>query len=663
MSTATTLVTSTAWSFSRPTRDLSSSQSSSSPRSSTSLVHGSASMPRSGSSATSHRETSSPSRWRLPTGFESPSSSVSTAPFRSGRWTPRWSPLPSVSGSLRSPRSTAATSRSSDQPVDPSICCRKNSPERADRTAETTGEGRFRTCSPKSWRSNPAITDAILVFQTTDRIARYRAPDSYRTRVVRPLRVAEGSASDGRHRHRGVVEADLLVWLSTSEVGSSLPQQLGDCGSRRMRSLYFSGSELRFVTDDVDGRRRLREAIGHLLQVHQLCVLVGSGASVHLGSPRIRGVDATDVLGMATRAGLTVDHHLESLIRALVSTDADLEDFLGQLVAARNYASAFNLLDVAVRGTTCTTDDLERVFKAVNLGLAWACDLPRTNPPPEPPFDIDPLLAHREFFRRLIASRRPDAPRIRIFTTNYDTLIERSLDQGGIQYFDGFVGTVRRRIELASYEQDLYSTPEGGSGSLRRVHDVVHLYKLHGSLTWRAERTPAIGTTTIVQSDGPPREDEVAVIYPTPTKEVDVLGHPYSDFLRSFSNSLIRPECALISVGYGFADEHINRIIFDALSVNPSLQLLAADPSGVVEDGAPVTPGSPIARSEKPVGRLSGVKDARISILTGNDASFTELVDLLPDVSEMNDIEREELRLALASALLPPAAPSPPAVS
>jgi hypothetical protein len=164
-----------------------------------------------------------------------------------------------------------------------------------------------------------------------------------------------------------------------------------------MRSLYFSGSDLRFVTDDVDGRRRLREAIGHLLQVHQLCVLIGSGASFHLGSPKIRAVDATDVLGMATQAGLTVDPRLEGLIKALVSTNADLEDFLGQLVAARNYASAFGLSDVVVRGTTCTTDDLEHVFKAVNLGLAWACDLPRVTPPPNPPFDSDPLLAHRDF--------------------------------------------------------------------------------------------------------------------------------------------------------------------------------------------------------------------------------------------------------------------------
>lgn len=424
-----------------------------------------------------------------------------------------------------------------------------------------------------------------------------------------------------------------------------------------MHSLYFSGSELRFVTDDVDGRRRLRDALGHLLQVHQLSVLIGSGASYHLGSPSIRAVDADVVLSMVNRAHPEIADDTKSLIADLVVDGTDLEAFLGQIVAARTYARAFNLKEVGIDGTTCSIEDLDSLFHAVNLGLAWACDLPRQDPPLDPPFDEDPLLAHREFFRRLLASRRPEAPRVRIFTTNYDTVIERSLDECGIQYFDGFVGSVRRRIELASYEQDLYTAPEGGAGSLRRVHDVVHLYKIHGSLTWRAETTPALGTTTVVQSAGPPTKDEVAVIYPTPTKDADVLGHPYSDFLRSFSNALIQPESVLLSIGYGFADEHINRIIFDALSHNASLQLFVADPFGVVDDLTAVTPGEPVERSDSSVARLSSVQDPRISILTGGDAKFTELADLLPDVSDMSDSQREELKQALAAALLPPAAP------
>lgn len=431
----------------------------------------------------------------------------------------------------------------------------------------------------------------------------------------------------------------------------------GDPGGVLMGSLYLSGGELRFATDDADGRRRLRDALGHLLQVHQLCVLVGSGASFHLGSPSIRHVDASVVLGMAKHAEVEISDEVKLLIEALLADGTDLEAFLGRIVAARTYAAAFDLAEVKVGGTACNVEALKDLFHAVNLGLAWACDLPRRDPPPEPPFDKDPLFAHREFFRRLLASRRPEAPRVRVFTTNYDTVIERSLDECGIQYFDGFVGSVRRRIELASYEQDLYTAPAGGVGSLRRVHNVVHLYKIHGSLTWRVETTAALGTTTVVQGGGPPTKDEIAVIYPTPTKEADVLGHPYSDFLRSFSNALIQPECVLLCVGYGFADEHINRIVFDALSHNASLQLFVADPLNVVDDGTAATPGH---RSDSPVGRLSEVRDPRISIMTGDDARFTELARLLPDVAEISDSERESRTAALAAALLPSAFSPPP---
>ncbi|MBI2704053.1 MAG: hypothetical protein HYX32_01995 [Actinobacteria bacterium] len=108
------------------------------------------------------------------------------------------------------------------------------------------------------------------------------------------------------------------------------------------------------MTDDVDGRRRLRDALGHLLQVHQLCVLVGSGASYHLGSPSIRDVDASVVLSMAQRADLEITDEVKSLIEDLVAAGTDLEAFLGQIVAARTYARAFDLAEVEIAGTACS---------------------------------------------------------------------------------------------------------------------------------------------------------------------------------------------------------------------------------------------------------------------------------------------------------------------
>lgn len=44
--------------------------------------------------------------------------------------------------------------------------------------------------------------------------------------------------------------------------------------------------------------RRVRDIIGHLLQVRNLSVLVGAGASFHLGLPAIRSMDAAAIEGL-----------------------------------------------------------------------------------------------------------------------------------------------------------------------------------------------------------------------------------------------------------------------------------------------------------------------------------------------------------------------------
>lgn len=57
------------------------------------------------------------------------------------------------------------------------------------------------------------------------------------------------------------------------------------------------------------------------------------------------------------------------------------------------------------------------------------------------------------------------------------------------------------------------------------------------------------------------------MIYPTPQKDRTTLMVPYSDLFRMMQNSLLKKNSVLISLGYSFGDEHINRIILNALSV------------------------------------------------------------------------------------------------
>lgn len=416
-----------------------------------------------------------------------------------------------------------------------------------------------------------------------------------------------------------------------------------------MKNLYYSGGNLRFEIGDEDGIRRLREALGHLLQVNQLCVLLGSGASFHLGSPKIRSVTADEIRAYCTDAGFELSESQTKTLGELVGESTDVEHLLGQLAASLTHTAMYSLDHVDLGGTTASKDDVRALFSAVNVGLAAACVLPRGSDL-IPPHDVDPWHSHREFFRRLIGSRRPDAPRVRVFTINYDTVIEESLDDCGIHYFDGFAGGVRRRLNLTAYDNDLFSSPTGTNRGVLRVHDVVHLYKLHGSLNWRVQTPrPGLAAPRVIQSWGRPEPGELAVIYPTPTKETDVLGHPYADLLRIFGTSLNMSECALLIVGYGFRDEHINRLLFEALAHNSTLQVFVAEPFNVVSDDG--TDDDPV-RLDTPVGRLSEIADARISVLTGDVACFSKFALVLPDVAERSPDQQEELEERLARVLL-----------
>lgn len=57
------------------------------------------------------------------------------------------------------------------------------------------------------------------------------------------------------------------------------------------------------------------------------------------------------------------------------------------------------------------------------------------------------------------------------------------------------------------------------------------------------------------------------MIYPTPQKDHSTLMVPYSDLFRLMQNNLIKNNSILLTIGYSFSDEHINRIILNALTV------------------------------------------------------------------------------------------------
>lgn len=398
----------------------------------------------------------------------------------------------------------------------------------------------------------------------------------------------------------------------------------------------------------------LSNHLGLLLQARNLVVLVGAGASYHVGSPRIRGLTTADIDQLLTAADVVLEGEMAEIVHALLeAADGDIERTLAALQTAISFTRRTGQAKVEIGGCSATAPQLVQVRAALNRSLSFACDLPKL--PATGVVATDPLAAHRQFFARLATARRANLPRPRVFTTNYDLMIEKTLDDLGLAYIDGFTGTVDRRLNLATYGLDFYRIEPTTQAPISRLDAALYLHKVHGSINWRRSRN-VDGALSLagVQQTSSADDGELCLVYPTPAKEEDALAYPYADLLRVLSAVLSLPETVVIAVGYGFWDEHINRLVFDALATNMQLNLLAVDPFGPIGDfdtclstplGEPVVEAA--FRNDHPLGELARIEDARISVLTGEVAKFEVFSEVIPTAARLQWADPANLSLAL----------------
>lgn len=181
------------------------------------------------------------------------------------------------------------------------------------------------------------------------------------------------------------------------------------------------------------------------------------------------------------------------------------------------------------------------------------------------------VALYRRFYQSLATRSRGLAPPW-VFTTNYDLFSERAMDRSGIPYSNGFMGTVERRFNPATYRLALAEQLDITSRRWAAVDGFVHFCKLHGSVNWFEENA---GLYPIRESHAPldPSKDRV-MIYPTPSKQTASFGSPYADMFREFQRQVVQDQSVLVILGFSFGDEHVNNIIFQGLSL-PSFRLVA----------------------------------------------------------------------------------------
>ena len=209
-------------------------------------------------------------------------------------------------------------------------------------------------------------------------------------------------------------------------------------------------------------------------------------------------------------------------------------------------------------------------------------------------------------------------PVANIFTTNYDLFLEYACEtcSNYINYNDGFqnknsmFSDVRFDIsefhKIVSYKSDAYSKSTNIPN--------INILKMHGSINWKVDteknmfdknnKDKFITYNNEYQNDFDKIENifinkakvshislaadskndtdyfreyinKLGIVLPIEDKfRATVQNRVYYGILRHFSTELEKENTMLIAIGFSFRDDHINDILFNALKVNPTLQLI-----------------------------------------------------------------------------------------
>jgi hypothetical protein len=285
-----------------------------------------------------------------------------------------------------------------------------------------------------------------------------------------------------------------------------------------------------------------------------LSFLMGAGTSsaVNVAPVPAHGGARTYVPLIPAITGLT-----EEVRKACVDADARFagawEELVEACVARKHDPNIESLLGL-LRITTAAMTPTATVF-----GLGAACldtlettiqaSIARIASPTEAHIPAD--VPHREFADWVRNASR-GLP-VEVFTTNYDVLIERSLELARVPVFDGFVGSHRPFFLPAAVAS-------------RETTEWTRVWKIHGSVNWAAE------------SQGTVRRDGVqngSMILPSHLKYDESRKMPYLALMDRLTMCVSRMSSVLITSGYSWGDQHINATLLSGLESTASSAIFA----------------------------------------------------------------------------------------
>ena len=213
---------------------------------------------------------------------------------------------------------------------------------------------------------------------------------------------------------------------------------------------------------------------------------------------------------------------------------------------------------------------------------------------------------------------------VNLFTTNVDTLIENAAEDVGVEFNDGFKGSVNQIFDETNFRKSISKV----SLHFQSVAElpVFNLYKVHGSINWEKLSDDRVGNdyklaqvkkisdalvgitpnqfveTTYIDTDKTKSHtyeelkdavrkltiakddqydvflseyDKLIMVNPTKHKfQETVMDMHFYELMRLYSNSLEKENSVLFVTGFSFADEHIANLTMRAANSNPTLQVI-----------------------------------------------------------------------------------------
>ncbi|MCE2959153.1 MAG: SIR2 family protein [Akkermansiaceae bacterium] len=298
--------------------------------------------------------------------------------------------------------------------------------------------------------------------------------------------------------------------------------------------------------------------LDELLGASNQAWLLGAGISRDAGIP-LMGPLTEQVFKRASDDGEENDKAVLDQIKSQLTEGCHIEHILSQIGDLRAIAERSRIKTVDFGTVAFTLDELDHFHQRI---LTWIAETVRWGYCPKSggqeemigtrDLPIVSVKDHSEFVASLFTERQKGLSErrraVKLFTINYDTLLEDALALSCLPYWDGFTGGA---VAFRNYR---FGEKEPGPEYR------AHVVKLHGSIDWHLCEEGKVWR--VRDGDNYPTKSSRVLIYPQSTKYLATQRDPFAAQFDLLRRSLASTdENVFATCGYSFGDEHINQEI------------------------------------------------------------------------------------------------------